>query len=160
MENWKDIKGYEGLYQISNEGRVRSLIGKEKILKPLNTIGYFFVRLSKDKIIKNYYIHRLIATHFLDNPDNKPQVNHINGIKTDNRLSNLEWNTRSENMKHADDTGLRNIKGSNHGQSKLTDQQVLKIRSSNLKGKELSKIHGVSQSTISLIKNRKKWCHI
>jgi hypothetical protein len=160
-EVWRDVIGYEGMYQVSDHGRIRSLkFGKERILKPdKHKDGYLIVNLYKDKISK-YLIHRLVCLNFLDNPENKEQINHINGIKTDNRLINLEWVTPSENIKHAVETGLINIKGSDNGRSKLTEKDVLEIRSSNLKGVELGRIYGVDQSLISYIKRRKIWNHI
>lgn len=163
VEVWRDVIGYEGLYQVSDMGRVKSIgYDKEKILKPgRDTGGYFHVNLFKDGIKKLYKVHRLVCLNFLDNPENKEQVNHINGIKTDNRLINLEWNTRSENRQHAYNTGLQtSSKGINHGRSKLTEKQVLEIRSSNLTQKELGKIYGVGQSQIGRIKNKKLWSHI
>lgn len=111
MEIFKDIEGYEGLYQVSNLGRVKSLnywrTKKERILKPrYNCSGYLHVTLCIDHIQKNHRIHRLVCNAFLTNPDNKETINHINGIKSDNRLDNLEWATLSENMRHAFNTGL------------------------------------------------------
>lgn len=119
-EIWKDIAGYEGLYQVSNLGRVKSCQkvvkhpkGGEKTLKEKFRVlakdlyGYEVVDLYKEGKGKMYKVHRLVAQMFLDNYYNKPQVNHINGIKTDNCVSNLEWSTNSENMKHAHSTGLK-----------------------------------------------------
>lgn len=119
-EIWKDIKGWEGYYQISNLGRVKSLYrivphklkGKktifERILKPcIASPGYYSLGLRKDCKVKCARIHRLVALHFIPNPQNKPEINHKNGIKTDNRIENLEWVTRSENEKHAYKIGLK-----------------------------------------------------
>lgn len=112
-EEWKDIKGYENYYQISNLGRIKSLIWfngheyihREKILKPQNN-KYLTVRLAKNKKIKQYTIHRLVAIHFIENKENKPYVNHIDGNKYNNRANNLEWCTAKENTNHAYKNGL------------------------------------------------------
>lgn len=98
-EEWKDIKEYEGLYQVSNLGRVKSLkFGKEKILKLSNNKGYIQVTLYNDVIRKTYKVHRLVAETFLPNSDNKPCIDHINTNRTDNRVENLRWCTYKENM--------------------------------------------------------------
>lgn len=100
MEIWKDIKGYEGLYQVSSEGRVKSLkYGKEKILKSgKNSGGYLKVQLCKEGKIRHYLVHKLVAQAFIPNPNNKPFIDHINTIKTDNRVENLRWCTQKENQ--------------------------------------------------------------
>ena len=95
-EIWKDIQGYEGKYQVSNLGRVKSLnyhrSGKERILKYLiNTRGYLTTMLYKNGIGKNVRINRLVAQAFIENPENLPEVNHIDEDKTNNRVGNLEW---------------------------------------------------------------------
>lgn len=112
-EIWKDIKGFEGKYQISNIGNVKSLerevrntnnstrIVKERILKLQNNPHkYKMVAMSKESYIKPFVTHRLVATAFIPNPENKPCVNHINGIRWDNRVENLEWCTHKENTRH------------------------------------------------------------
>lgn len=96
-EIWKDIKGYEGKYQVSNLGRVRGLISTPKILTGYkNESGYMNVSLEG----KQYKLHRLVAGAFIPNPENKPVINHINENKLDNRACNLEWKTHKENINH------------------------------------------------------------
>ena len=100
-EIWKDKKDYEGHYQVSNCGRVKSIkFGKEIILKQNIKGGYYSVVLSKNGILKNYLVHRLVAEAFLDNPDNLPQVNHKDECKTNNIVSNLEWCDRKYNVNY------------------------------------------------------------
>lgn len=107
MEIWKDIEGYEGLYQVSNLGRVRSMNYKNRgmvgLLK-LSTLsnGYNICGLWIDRIYKTKYIHRLVAEAFLPNPNNLPYINHKNEVKTDNRVDNLEWCTPKYNTNYGD----------------------------------------------------------
>ena len=98
-EIWRDIEGYEGLYQISNKGRVKSLYkGSERILKPWdNGRGYLLVTLCKNGVALSKSIHRLVAISFIINPENKPQVNHKDENKSNNCIENLEWATAKEN---------------------------------------------------------------
>ena len=128
-EIWRDVEGYGGKYQVSNLARVRSLYrGKTKLLKP-DTIhtGYLRVTLCKDGKTKYPFVHRLVAQAFIPNPDNKPQVNHIDGDKTNNYVSNLEWVTAAENIHHGFFLGLHKS-GCKHGRAKFTVEQVREIR--------------------------------
>lgn len=98
-EIWKHIVGYEGIYQISNFGNVKR---NEKLLKiKYKNNGYAFVCFSRNNSLKYFHVHRLVAQAFIPNPENKPTVNHIDGVKSNNKLSNLEWNTFSENALHS-----------------------------------------------------------
>lgn len=105
MEIWKDIEGYEGLYQVSDLGRVKSLIRYHntswRILTPrLQHNGYLMVTLSKNNIKNQISVHRLVAFTFISNPENKKCVNHKDGNKQNNTLANLEWVTNRENSAH------------------------------------------------------------
>lgn len=100
MEVWKDIPGYEGYYQVSNQGRVRN-IKRGRVKKPHKQgCGYLQTMLSIQAVRTHPLVHRLVAEAFIPNPYNKPQINHKNGDKTDNRVDNLEWCTASENIIH------------------------------------------------------------
>ena len=101
-EIWKDKKDYEGHYQVSNCGRVKSIkFGKERILKPVpNSFGYLFVNLCKDGKVKAFTVHRLVAEAFIDNPNNYKEVNHKDENKTNNIVTNLEWCDRKYNCNY------------------------------------------------------------
>ncbi len=162
-EKWVDIKDYKGLYEISDTGKVRNVVKNKTLRISNNGNGYLRVGLRKDDKRRNFLLHRLLALSFIPNPDNKSQVNHINGIKTDNRVENLEWCTNKENNVHAIGTGLLNNRGSSHGRSKLTEEDVYKIREmaqNKLTDVDISGIFKVSPATVYYIRTRKTWKHI
>jgi hypothetical protein len=161
-ETWKDVAGYENKYQVNNFGHIKSLLRKGKILKNsvLSKTGYLCVDLCYNGKITKHTIHRLVAKAFIPNPENKEQVNHINGVKKDNRVINLEWSTRSENQLHSIRIGLRTTKGEKNSQSKLSSDDVLHILESKEKYNILSKKYNISISTISDIKRGYSWTHI
>jgi hypothetical protein len=165
MEFWKDIKGYEGHYQVSNLGRVKSLKNnKELIMSNVkSTFGYLRVKLSKNGKIKGFPVHRLVGLNFLDLINGKNEINHIDGDKRNNFLTNLEWCNRSENIRHADKTGLRvMLKGKINPKAKLTDEQIILIRyeRKGMHQKDIAKEFNMKQQTISKIINYKLWTHI
>lgn len=161
-EIWKDIKNFEGLYQISNYGNIYSN-NRKMILKPRkDKDGYLGINLYKNNCSKSYRVHRLVAIHFIFNPDDKLQVNHIDGNKENNCVWNLEWCTQEENMQHSLKHKLR-PSGQYCYNSKLTNEDVLFIRNNYKKSdkifnrKYFAKKFNVHSSTISRIVNNKKW---
>lgn len=111
MEQWKAIPGYEGLYEVSNTGKVRSLTRyKRELNRHLHKQGYEYVQLTKDHETKNKLVHRLVAMAYINNPNNYPQVNHIDEDKTNNNVNNLEWCTAKYNMNYGKGAKARHIK--------------------------------------------------
>ena len=164
-EIWKDIVGYEGLYQISNLGRVKSLnysrTGKENILSPgLNSGGYYTVSLFKNGEIKKFRVHRLVALAFIPNPENKPCVDHINGVRTDNCVKNLRWCTQKENSNFP--LARKNISESltNHPNKSKAILQVSKDIGDIIKEypsiKEVERQLGIASTNISQCCNGKR----
>lgn len=100
IEEMKDIKGYEGLYKVSNLGYIYSILKNKKLIGYVNNKGYRYVQLCKENKRKGFSVHRLVAETFIQNPENKPQVNHIDEDKTNNMVYNLEWVTPKENINH------------------------------------------------------------
>jgi len=149
-ETWVDIDGYVGLYQVSNLGNIRSFLreGEPRLLTIIvHKIGYGSIKLRYNGIAKKYAIHRLVAIAFIDNPNGKPEVNHIDGNKMNNKVDNLEWVTRSENQYHAYSTGLKKpAKSTRGGKYNSRSKPVLQIIS------EKSMIHwdGINEAAKNL----------
>lgn len=168
--NWIDLKGYEGIYQFNESGEVRSVDRvdirgrnlKGKVLsRYLTSRGYPAVCIYKDGKSTTKEIHRIIAEHFIPNPDNKPEVNHKDGNKLNHCISNLEWVTTRENLLHARATGLFiPAKGERQGNSKLTKDNVLSIRADTRTHREIAADFGIVRQSVSDIKLRKSWRHI
>ena len=157
------IKGYEGRYKITEQGHVYSLLSGRYLSPTIRNKSetrpkdrqndYLAIGLYKkgDRQAKLHSIHRLVAETYIPNPDNLPEVNHKDGNKRNNDVSNLEWSTRSGNAKHSWDTGLQKTSG-----RKFTNEQVRFIRSQEglVSRYELSERFGVSEKTIQSIQKR------
>jgi hypothetical protein len=165
-EIWLPIDGYGGHYEISNLGRLRSYghFNKLVILKLfLGDRGYYRkTLLIKGTLIrKNYSVHRLVAMAFIPNHNGKPNVNHIDGNKLNNRVENLEWVTQSENLQHAVKLGTLKTRGENNPLAKLKTEDVLHIRKVYSEGKytvnQLIKMYNVSEYAIRAIITKRTW---
>ena len=175
MEIWKDIKGYEGRYQASEAGEIKSLFwvtahGRKKqgrtLKQDMDKKGYRRVNLFKDNNHKLYLVSRLVAETFIPNHENKPEVNHIDGNPSNNRVNNLEWSTRQENIDHAIITGLTKSQiGEKNRMAKLTERQVRLIKHlKNCRPKmftgEVGAIFNVERHTIGDIWRGRSWQNV
>lgn len=161
VQQWREIEGYEGNYEVSNYGSVRNVSsGRELKGLPLKK-GYLSVNLSKNGKVKRFTIHRLVARHFISVTDpDLTVVNHINGNKQDNNFTNLEWTTTRLNTIHAIETGLFKIRGVDSPMSKLSEQDVVAIRALYKEGyylREIAPQFNVSTRTISSVVNNKTY---
>lgn len=183
IELWSSVIDFEGQYEISNCGqfkyvpktikRFRKDTQKEYVVNingkasygSISKKGYLIVKLWKDKKSKSIPVHRLVAQAFIPNPLNLPQVNHIDGNKQNNHVSNLEWCDNSHNIKHAYKNGLINRKGENQNTCKIKESDVIELREFYKNNpKALLSIYSVklnlTKTSISRIINRKSWTHI
>ena len=179
VEVWKSVVGFEDSYQVSDLGRVRSVDrlvfktnGRQQFFKgrvlslTKNACGYPQMILHTNGKPRSVRVHRLIALAFIPNPENKPDVNHKDGVKTNNVLANLEWSTTSENVKHAYDNGLTRIqhrKGTDSHRAKLTPELIRKAKTMRENGAtfvEIGKIVGVDESSIRHAISGKTWKYL
>ena len=169
-EQWLPVVGWEAYYDVSDHGRVRTkhLLGracKKKILSLIpNKKGYLRVRLTCPGVSTTSVVHRLVLAAFVGpQPSPEHECNHKNGVKSDNRLENLEWVTRKENNRHAVENGFWHPHiGEDHGMARLTAEQVRNIRlfEGTFGASELGRTYNVSGSAIRLIWKRKNWKHV
>lgn len=179
IEIWKCINELDDTYEVSNLGNIQRK--PRMVLCPWSASGYRMLKERKMRLQDNgngykqlavrynrkrfiFYVHRLVAKYFIDNPDNKVEVNHKNAVKSDNKVSNLEWLTINENRTHAKENNLI-CKGERSRQAKLTESIVLDIRkrhseNPNINKLALSREFGVKDTTIHKIINRERWRHI
>lgn len=176
LEEWRDIFTFEEQYRVSSFGRIKSLlrvyyaghsnkqakIAPEKICKQVqDKRGYCRVSLSSNSYDKLYSVHRLVAEEFIPNPERKKTVNHKKGVKTDNRVHQIEWNTYKENNDHALNTGIpRGFITDKTVNQKLPLDKIIYIFNSNKSGVELAREFDVTPTTISGIKTGKSYSHI
>jgi len=172
MENWRDVIGYEGFYQVSDDGRVRSLwrllphaveagVRKPRIVLKYgrNNQGRLQVTLSRDNVQKRFQVHRLVLAAFTGPCPDGLEGLHKDGNHLDCRISNLKWGTHTENMQDKTRHGTE-IRGESSKKSALTEQDVRDIRASTDTGRVLASRYGVSQPTITHIRSRKTWKHV
>jgi len=167
-EAWVPIFGYEGRYEVSNTGKVKTLsynkTGEARLMKLTVSNGGYHVVTFGTKTRKQFKVHRLVATMFIENPGNKETVNHKDGNKLNNSVSNLEWMTSGENLKHAHETGLINIFGTKNGSAKLTPSMVQDMRlqwsSQGVTLSQLARDYGVDRATVSDAVKYQTWKHV
>lgn len=169
-ETWKDVVGFEGLYQVSSYGQIRN---HTRILKPDSVGGYIRVRLTVNRIVYRRMVHRLVLEAFSGPCPNGLECNHKDGIKTHNNIGNLEWVTRSENIRHAvklnpekwrkygfQPNDPRIPYGDRHYNAKLTANDVRAIRQSADTNTMIAAKYGVSRRSIGFIKAHQNWKHV
>ena len=152
-EEWKYIKGYENLYSVSNYGRIWSHRNKRCLNPILTNKGYLRVHLSKNGKTETFSVHRLVAMAFIDNPEKKPTVNHINEIKTDNRVENLEWATMAEQNSHG--TRIERARNNTDYKSRNIDYSVVASKHNYY---EMSK--KTNETSITVQYERRFYCKI
>jgi hypothetical protein len=153
QEVWQPVRGYEGRYEVSDTGQVKGPRGPRK--PSFHSKGYVQVNLHNDGTRKWFYVHRLVATHFIPNPNHCAQVNHKDGNKTNNVVSNLEWCTASENAIHA--VRLFGLHGEKIPNAKLTSTQVRAIRTDARLYREIAADFAIGRRHVGQIKSGERW---
>lgn len=172
-ERWLPVLGFQDTYEVSDQGRVRSLprwsksryptpwLRPGRVLKPNQGNRYSQVKLHADGKKANLLVHVLVLEAFVGPRPGRAQANHVNGNRRDNRLANLEWVSPSANVRHSWDTGLSQpIRGSRHCNAKLTEQQALEVFHAKGKQRDIARRFGVSQTAVWQIKAKRYWKHI
>lgn len=167
FEEWKPIEDFEGIYEVSDKGRIKRIKGTNStkaghiLTQCLSPTGYSRVTLSRGNKHKDGRVHRIVAETFLGNPPTIiHQVNHKNGIRNDNRVENLEWVTPRENVRHSFTLGREAASGENHPNSKLNWDLVTKIRSmfnDGVKQVDISAILGINRGTVNDVVRKRCW---
>jgi hypothetical protein len=167
---WLPIRDYEDLYEIAENGRVRRASDSARAptgfeqQQALNKKGYPTVGLSRDGFCRSFTTHRLVAMMFIGPKPKGTQVNHIDGVKTNNHWRNLEYVTCKQNIRHAVDNGLRgNFKGTANGCTKITEEDIPVIRAACASGESQSSVgrrYGLTQANVSMIVLRRTWSHV
>ncbi len=165
LEEWKLFQDGEYKLLVSNYGNVNQWTNKKPMYLRPDSLGYLTVRVRKNNKDKTYKVHRLVAICFIPNSENKPTVNHLDGIKYNNHLTNLEWATMSENIKHAVKTGLIDRSGSKNSSTAMTEDEVHEIcqwfqDNPTLGSKRASEIFDKNISCLSQIRCGKNWKNI
>lgn len=175
-EVWKDVPVYDGLYQVSSLGKIKvpprwckSKLGSRQLRNGKELVtrnmrdGYIQAGLTINGKWKGHPVHRLVASAFIPNPQNKPCVNHVDGNKKNNNVENLQWVTHKENTRHAILNDLiKRPKGESHSGSRLTKEKVIFIRQNlaNMSGVEMAILFNVAPATIWRAKNKQCWNHV
>lgn len=167
MTRWKAFPGFDGLYSVSDDGKVLNRKLRKKLHPSPDGKGYMRVCLRKNGLSYNKSVHQAMAVAFLGDKRATKTVNHKNGIKSDNRLENLEWLTNAQNMAHAAKLGLRphpDMRGERNNSAVLSTEDIeyirLRYNSGSLYQRELAKEYNVTQQTISDIIRGHSWAHL
>jgi hypothetical protein len=163
---WKDVPTFSGRYEASETGEIRHATTKHIRKQRINKFGYCQINISRNDGTgksNTVLVHKLIAETFIPNPDNLPEINHINGVKSDNRVENLEWCTRSENQIHAYKMGLSYVyHGEEHPKAKFTNEQAHQVKqmyNNGISQQKIADFFHVSQTTIGRILRGKRYAN-